>query len=477
MSLKIRGKFRERLDVKLTFYYTTIFFILSIMLCSFFFYRVGHNLLKQMDKILEDEYLEFINILEHHAYDLTLACRTYELNNLNKKYYPIYLRVLSEDGTVYCDSVNIKNLFFSPFERSHGQLISLLNIGRSRPFLYYSKKYTTPAGVHYKVQIATDIKSIKKTLYNFLENIFIVIPILLIVSIGCGIFVARKYREIVRNITSVTNRITSRNLQERLNIPAVQDEFRDLTVTINSMINRLEQSFKEIKQLTADVSHELRTPLFALKGELEIALSQKRNDDEYREAIAESLERSNFLIRMVNDLLLISRFDENTMDLEMVYLNLGEIVRDLHEFYLPMAQDKKLQFSIEQCDDVTTPCDRTRIHQLFSNLLDNAIKFTPEQGSVTLSLTAAESAVQFIVRDTGIGIPEADIPNIFNRFYQGDKSRSGASRGSGLGLHICKRIVEAHGGEITVTSNPGHGVTLAVTLPAQKQTANIAFRA
>jgi heavy metal sensor kinase len=435
------------------------------MLCSFFFYRAGRNLLKQMDKILEDESLEFINILEHHEFDLQQACRTYELNNFNKKYYPIYLRVLSEDGTVYCDSVNIDNLFFSPFERSHGQIISLLNMGRSRPFLYYSKKYTTSAGVHYKVQIATDIKNINKTLYNFLENIFIVIPVLLIVSIGCGMFVAKKYREIVRSITSVTNRITSRNLQERLTVPAVQDEFRDLTVTINSMINRLEQSFMEIKQLTADVSHELRTPLCALKGELEIALSQKRNDDEYLEAIAESLERINFLIRMVNDLLLISRFDENKTDLEMVYLNLGEIVRDLHEFYLPMAQDKKLQFFIKQCDDVTTPCDKTRIHQLFSNLLDNAIKFTPEQGSVTLSLTAAESAVQFLVRDTGIGIPESDIPNIFNRFYQCDKSRSGASRGSGLGLHICKHIAEAHRGSIRIERNQGAGVTAIVTLP------------
>jgi signal transduction histidine kinase len=231
------------------------------------------------------------------------------------------------------------------------------------------------------------------------------------------------------------------------------------------MINRLEQSFKEIKQFTADVSHELRTPLFALKGELEIALSQKRNDEEYREAIAESLERVNFLIKMVNDLLLISRFDENRMDLELVYLNLGEIMRDLHDFYLPMAQDKKLQFTIEQCVDVVFACDKTRIRQLFSNLIDNAIKFTPQQGSVTLSLVNAGSSVQFRVSDTGIGIPAADIPNVFNRFYQGDKSRSGVSRGSGLGLHICKRIAEAHCGGITVESNHGAGVTLIVTLP------------
>jgi len=470
MSLKIRDDFRERLDVKLTFYYTTIFFILSLMLCSFFFYRVGHNLLKQMDKILEDESLEFINIIEHHEYDLLQACRIYEINNLNKKFYPIYFRILAGDGKVYFESSNIRKLSSSLFEQSRGPLIDLLNIGRSRPFLYYNKKITLAAGTEYRIQIATDIKRIKKTLYNFLENIFIVIPILLIVSIGCGMFVAKKYRKIVRSITSVTNRITSRNLQERLTVPAMQDEFRDLTVTINSMINRLEQSFKEIKNFTADVSHELRTPLFALKGELEIALSQKRNDEEYREAIAESLERVNFLIKMVNDLLLISRFDENRMDLELVYLNLGEIVRDLHDFYLPMAQDKKLQFTIEQCDDVVFSCDKTRIRQLFSNLIDNAIKFTPQQGSVNLSLVNTGDSIQFRVRVSGIGIPVADIPRVFNRFYQGDKSRSGASRGSGLGLHICKRIAEAHCGGIMIESNQSAGVTLIVTLPFPGQT-------
>jgi heavy metal sensor kinase len=465
MSLKISSDFRERLDVKLTFYYTTIFFVLSLMLCSFFFYRVGHNLLKQMDKILEDESLEFINILEHHAYDLRQASLNYEANNRNKKFYPIFFRILAGDGSVYFESANIRKHSSPLFEQSRGPLIDLLNIGRARPFLYYSKKFTASEGTEYKIQIATDIKRIKKTLRNFLENIFIVIPLLLIVSIGCGMFVAKKYRAIVRNITSVTNRITSLNLQERLTVPAVQDEFRDLTVTINSMINRLEKSFKEIKQFTADVSHELRTPLFALKGELEIALSQKRNDAEYREAIAESLERINFLIKMVNDLLLIARFDENSMELKLEYLNLGEIVRDLHDFYLPMAQDKKLQFSIEQCDDVVFASDKTRIRQLFSNVIDNAIKFSPEQGSVTLSLTAAESAVKFLVKDTGIGIPAADIPGIFNRFYQGDKSRSGASRGSGLGLHICKRIAEAHHGSISIERNQGPGVTAIVTLP------------
>ena len=157
------------------------------------------------------------------------------------------------------------------------------------------------------------------------------------------------------------------------------------------------------------------------------------------------------------------------MDLDLLYLNLGEIVRDLHDFYLPMAQEKDLRFSVDRCDDVLFRGDRTRIHQLLSNLIDNAIKFTPVQGAVSLSLCKENNSIEFRVTDTGIGIPDADKQNIFNRFFQGDKSRSGAARGSGLGLHICKRIVEAHYGEITVESNEGTGVTFIVTFPVTEQ--------
>ena len=465
MSLKTKNSYWTRLDVKLTIYYTSVLLVLSIMLCSFFFYRLSHNLLKQIDKILKDESYEFLNLAQQNNFDLLRTCRIFDQNNAHRKYYPVYIRLLSPDNKIYYESSSAAKLLRSPFAANRIPVLELINLGRSHPYRYYQDTFSVPGGTQYELQVAADIERIKSTLRNLLENIAIVIPLLFILSVGWGLFFSQKYRAIVSSTVAITNRITSQNLQERLPVPETNDEFQSLSITINSMIDRLERSFSEIKQFTADVSHELRTPLFALKGELEIALSQNRSDAEYREAIAESLERINFLIKMVNDLLLIARFDENRMDLAETPLNLREIVHDLHDFFLPMAQEKKLQFSIEQCDDVVLPCDKTRIHQLFSNLIDNAIKFTMEGGSIALSLAADNRAVQFRVRDTGIGIPAADIPNIFNRFYQSDKSRSGASRGSGLGLHICKRIAEAYRGNVRAESNQGAGVTAIVTLP------------
>jgi signal transduction histidine kinase len=247
--------------------------------------------------------------------------------------------------------------------------------------------------------------------------------------------------------------------------PTAHDEIYDLTNTINTMLDRLENSFKEIKQFTSDVSHELRNPLFGLKGEMEVALSNERSHHEYREVIQECLERVNALSKMVNDLFLVSRFELKKVDLDMLYLNLSEILQDLYDFFLPMAQEKKLVLTIDRCDSVLINGDKTRVHQLLSNLIDNAIKFTPENGSVILSLTSENTLAHVTIKDTGIGIPEEEIPHIFNRFYQVDKSRSGLSRGAGLGLHICKKIVDAHGGSIDVTSNEGKGVTFTVTLP------------
>jgi len=469
MSLKMKNSYWTRLDVKLTIYYTSVLLILSIMLCSFFFYRLSHSLLKQIDTILMDESYEFLNLAQQNHFDLLRTCRIFDEVNAYRKYYPIYIRLLSPDNTIYYESGSTAKLLHSPFAANRIPVLELINLGGSHPYRYYQNTFSAPGGTQYTLLVAADIERIKSTLRNLLENIAIAIPLLFILSVGWGLFFSHKYRAIVSRTVAITNRITSQNLQERLPVPETNDEFQSLSITINSMIDRLERSFSEIKQFTADVSHELRTPLFALKGELEIALSQKRSDAEYREAIAESLERINFLIKMANELLLISRFDENKLDFDFTLLNLGEIVRDLHDFYLPMAQDKKLHFSIEQCADIMFPCDKTRIRQLFSNLIDNAIKFTMESGSIFLSLASADNAVQFRVRDTGIGISETDIPNIFNRFYQGDKSRSGSSRGSGLGLHICKRIVEAHNGKITVAANKQQGVSFTVTLPFAEQ--------
>ncbi len=464
MFSKLTNNFFRRLDVKLTTYYTLLVFLIAVILGVFFLYRLQHNLMKQVDNLLHDEARELIHMFEREP-DVIQVSKINEGSIDSRRYYPFYFRVISTSGNVLYVSQRASTTSFPP-PKNRTECFYTLNIpGAKYPFRLYEKIFSLNNSSDFIIQIATETKHIESIMGNVNNNILMAALILLFLSITGGILVARKPCLILRNITAVTNRITSQNLSERLPLPFANDEVKALTMTINSMMDRLEKSFKEIKQFTSDVSHELRNPLFALKGEMELALSQKRKDEEYREEICDCLDRINFLIKMVNDLFLISRFDMKKIDLDLVYLNLCEVLRDLFDFHLPMAQEKNLSFTIDRCDNVVINGDKTRIHQLFSNLIDNAIHFTPANGSVTFSLVGKNDAAQFIVEDTGIGIPEHEIPYVFNRFHQVDKARTGFSLGSGLGLNISKKIAEAHGGDITVRQNENKGVTFVVTLP------------
>lgn len=464
MLSKLKNNYLHRLDVKLTTYYTLIVLLIAVALGGFFFYRLQHNLMKQVDKLLRDEAHELIQEIERKA-DVIRACKIYEGGTANRKFYPIYFRVINTSGNVLYVSKSALKIPFPPPKNKTKYFCTFKKSGRKYPFRLYEKKAPLNNSSNFTIQIATEAKQLEKIMENVSDNILTVTIILLLLSIGGGIMVARKPRLILRNITTVTNRITSQNLSERLPVPQAKDEVKDLILTINSMMDRLEKSFSDLKQFTADVSHELRNPLFALKGEMEVALSQKRDAQEYREEIYECLDRVNFLIKMVNDLFLISRYESKKANLELDYVDFRETVGDIVDFFLPMAQEKNLQLTIDRCDDAIVLVDKAKILQTLNNLLDNAIKFTPKNGSVSLTLVRKEGEIELRVRDSGIGIPEDKLQKIFNRFYQVDESRSGSGRGTGLGLHICKQIVEAHEGSIRAECNKDKGVTFIVTLP------------
>jgi heavy metal sensor kinase len=464
MFSKLKTSFFSRLDVRLTLSSTLILLVLASGLCVFFYIRLEQLLNKQVDRILVDETHELVDDIAENK-SVIAGCRIFEADVARRKFYTFDFRILSASGDVLYQSKRAEQMSF-PEPQHQREFSTFRKPGRYALYRLYERMIPMDAMPDLHVQIATEKRQDRELLQRFYENLRLAFPVVMVLSLLCGMLAAHKPRQIIKGIARVAGRITSQNLQERLPVPPACDEVQDLTLTINSMIDRLEKSFGETKQFTADVSHELRNPLFALKGTLEVALSENRDINEYRESIAECLERINFLIKMVNDLFLISRFEMQKVNLDLTSFNMGEVIRDIYEFYLPMAQEKQLQFTCERCDDVVICGDRTRLLQLVSNLLDNAIKFTPEGRQVSIMLLKNDFGVQLQVRDTGIGIAMNGIPHIFNRFYQVDSSRSGPVRGTGLGLQICKRIVDAHGGTISVQPNMGGGVTFTVMLPS-----------
>jgi heavy metal sensor kinase len=439
------------------------------LFASFFLYRLHHNLIKQIDQILHDEALELINRIEKES-DLINGCARFEEGIAQRKSYPLYFRALDTSGALlYASDMSVKKkpkryLSFPP-PVNQVRHSSSFRVPNRSDFRCYQQMSIKDGIWKFTIQIATPTSKANKVVRNLRNNILRTLPVIIFLSIAFGLYASRKPFEIITKINKITKRITSRNLSQRLPVPSAESEVKNLTETINSMLDRLERSFNEVKQFTSDVSHELRNPLSAVKGEMEVALSEQRTKEEYKEVLSECMERINDLIKIVNSLLLISRFDSNKITLDLDSVNLSEIVNNMCEFFQPIAQEKHLKLEIERNDNIVLKADRTRMQQVISNLIDNAIKFTPQSGSIYLSLIKGEDKMDLLVRDNGIGIPDGEISNIFKRFYQVEDSRSDSNSGSGLGLPICKRIVDLHGGNIRAERNKEAGMTFIVTIP------------
>jgi len=238
----------------------------------------------------------------------------------------------------------------------------------------------------------------------------------------------------------------------------------ELIRTINEMISRLEGSFKRMAEFTADASHELKTPLCAIRGEIEGLLMQQGASEEQQEVLARLIERFDHLNRMINDLMLLSKFDTSQVELNRAPLRLDLLIKDLYDLFQLLAEQRGIAFEISTLPETLVVGDKRRLQQLFGNLIDNAIKYTPK-GSVRIALERNGDWVRVKVDDTGMGISKEEQGNIFMRFYRVDKSRSRETGGTGLGLNIADSIARAHRGRIEVVSELNRGSSFTVWLP------------
>jgi heavy metal sensor kinase len=296
------------------------------------------------------------------------------------------------------------------------------------------------------------------------------VPVALVLSGGLAYLLARKALAPVEQLHRLTARITADRLDRRLPIVNADDELGRLTRTINDMIARLERSFGEIRRFTADASHELRTPLTALRTEVEVALSKPAEVADHANLLGSILEECERLTRLTEQLLALAREDTHTALMEWQPVDLVALVRGVVETMRPLAEAKAIRLRQHGMDALPMHGDAARLRQVFYNLLDNAIKYTPERGEIEVGVTRRAGAAEVELRDSGIGIAAEHLPHVFERFYRVDKARSRAEGGTGLGLSIARSIVSAHGGRIELDSAPGRGTVCTVTLPLEALT-------
>lgn len=265
-------------------------------------------------------------------------------------------------------------------------------------------------------------------------------------------------------MTATADAISVRNLSERIDVREIDTELGELATVLNRTFDRLQAAFEQQSRFTADASHELRTPLSSILMNTELALSRQRSPEEYRTALETCRRASQRMKSLIECLLALARFDSGNSALDPRELDLEPVAQDCVELLRPLADERHI--SINRLTAPTTVRgDHDRLAQVLTNLLSNAIRYNRDGGEVKLGVAAENGQAVITVTDTGIGIAPEELPHIFERFYRADKSRSRADGGSGLGLSICKTIVDAHGGTITARSELERGTTIEVRLP------------
>jgi heavy metal sensor kinase len=317
-----------------------------------------------------------------------------------------------------------------------------------------------------RIFAAYPLEELQEVLDNLFSIFLILVPLALTVSIGGGWFLAHKSLRPVDEVTTAARQITAKDLNTRIPQHPVDDEIGRLISTFNDMIARLRQSFEQVRQFSVDASHELRTPMTIMRGEVELALRNPKTPEEYRRILVSNLEEIVRLSAIIDNLLTLSKAEMGHHDIRFDdRVDVHDLIAELYEDSEIIAMKKQIAIVLDKNEDVTIRGDRLRLRQLFLNLIDNAIKYTPENGTITISSGVSGNNVCVSVKDNGIGIPEEEQAKVFDRFYRVDKGRSREMGGSGLGLSIAKWTAELHRGRIDVESQPGNGSTFTVTLP------------
>ncbi len=334
----------------------------------------------------------------------------------------------------------------------------------------------------YFIRLGHSLRIFQNARRRTLILLSIAIPVALLLGTYGGLVLANQALRPVDRLTRAAEQIAAGELTERVPEQARMDEMGRLAVTFNHMISRLQAAFERQKQFTSDASHELRTPLAVMRGDIEITMRRERSNEEYKRALTSNLEEIMRLSRLVEDLLTLARGDSGQIELRCEPVDLNDLARRMIEYISPLADQRRQTLIYEPPPragnaPVMVNADVLRIKQLLLNLLDNAIKYTEPGGKITLGLKTEENVAIITITDTGRGIPEEDLPYIFERFFRRSaKTADRSAAGFGLGLSIVKWIVDSHGGRIEAKSEMGKGTQFIVRLSLLESTAGSSNR-
>jgi heavy metal sensor kinase len=463
-------RFTRGLRFRLAFSYVFFFTILLVLLGIIFRQTLISIFQAQVLSILDEEwvtakgYLRTTDAGPDWFHDPKDPDEAFTVQRLHR----VYL-LADTEGHVLQSSV----IYDSIGKDSKDQIKAILKSGKTATRLGYDKQgipYLIRSGLmidetgnRYYLAIGRAVDQNNRVVRDFTRNYFWVVPIVIVFTGVLGWFLAGRALDPVNSVAETAQRITHSNLDMQIPLRRVGDELDRLIEAFNHMMTRLNFSFEQIRQFSTDVSHELRTPLTVVRGQLEVALFTAKTTEQYREAMVNALEDVDRLSNIVRALLMLSQAESGQLLLQRTQLDFAELLRDQVDQYQIPAEAQGVHLTAELPSACIIYGDKIQIERMVSNLLGNAIKYTPAGGRVVARLAVEAAWVKFTLEDTGVGISPDHLPHIFDRFYR--VPSADPEKGLGLGLSFVSWIVKAHGGVVSVESELHKGTRFTVSLP------------
>ncbi len=386
------------------------------------------------------------------------------------QFTPYYIRVLDGSGRPLTETAGMTAKVPASFPRPadfDGQGVTGVEWRAPDGRTYLLAAYWVGVGTDSRLlQVALDVSHDDALIASFRRKMALIFLLGVLISATAGAWVARQGLRPIAQMTEAASRITPSRLSGRIGPSGWPDELSELAAAFDAMLDRLEESFTRLSRFSADIAHELRTPVGNLVGEAEVALSRARTSDEYRRVIESGLEEYERLTQIIESLLFLARAESTDFQVSRTRLDGATEIEAIRDYFEVAADEQGVTVTCE--GDAAILADPTLLRRAVANLVANALQSTPRGGWVTVTVRPLEdSGAEVSVADTGIGIAAADLPRVFDRFYQCDPSRSRDGHGSGLGLSVVQSIMDTHSGAVSISSAPGRGTTVLLTFPEQ----------
>lgn len=467
MSLREVFKIRRTLVFRLTFWYALVFTVSSLVAFAVFYVIISNVVKEHTDQAMLKEMAESVSILKSRGEDSFQHEMNFEAES--EGFGDIFFRLLDPAGGEIAATnmtawkgVGVNESALARVAAGEGPVFETVSVP-GKPYEARIIYGILESGriIQIGVSLEDDARFLETFRAVFVPGILIIMAL----STLIGWFVAARALTGVKDVTRTALDISEGAFEKRVQVRARGDEVEQLAVAFNRMLDRIHELVRGLREVTDDIAHDLRTPIARIRGLAEAELNAGKDGEESNRLAADTVEECDNLLQMINTMLEISEIEAGIRVMPRTGVDLAQVIGEAVELFRPIADEKGIRLVSHTPDRFPIRGSVHGLQRIVVNLLDNAIKYTPAGGTVSVSLREDREQVDLIVQDTGVGISEEDLSLVFNRLYRCDSSRS--QPGFGLGLSLASAVARAHGGHIAAASRPGQGSTFTITLPRQ----------